>query len=37
MGQQVKCKGNRIGKSHSTLTFKIDSNIEVAVIYKLEG
>lgn len=37
VGQQVKCKGNRIGKNHSNHTFKIDSNIEVAVIYKLEG
>lgn len=36
IGQWVKCKGNRRGKNHSTFTFKIDSNIEVSVIYKLE-
>lgn len=36
VGQWVKCKGNKIGKNHSTFTFKIDSNIEVGIIYKLE-
>lgn len=36
VGLWVKGKGNRRGKNHSTFTFKIDSNIEVAVIYKLE-
>lgn len=36
VGQWVKCKGNKIGKNHSTFTFKIDSNIEVGMIYKLE-
>lgn len=32
----MKCKGKGGGKNGSTSTFKIDSNIEVAVIYKLE-
>jgi len=36
VGQWAKCKGDRRGKNHSTSTFKFESNIEVAVIYKLE-
>lgn len=36
VGHWVKCKGNRKGKNHSSFIFKIDSNREVVVIYKLE-
>lgn len=36
VGHWVKCEGNRKGKNHSSFIFKIDSNREVAVIYKLE-
>lgn len=35
-GHWVKCEGNRKGKNHSSFIFKIDSNREVLVIYKLE-
>lgn len=36
VGHWVKCEGNRKGKNHSSFIFKIDSNREVEVIYKLE-
>lgn len=36
VGQWLKCKGNGKAKSHGTFTFEMDSNIEEAVIYKLE-
>lgn len=36
MGHWQKCEGNGKGKNHGTFTFKMDSNIEEAVIYKLE-
>lgn len=36
VGHWVKCEGNRKGKNHSSFIFKIDSNREVVVIYKLE-